>query len=81
MLGQLFGVKYETREIGSDAEATAELNQIMARERPNRPVLFDIDMGSFNHCVSLEGVRGDHVYYRDPFTGKMESMTKDEFRQ
>ncbi|MEW6432739.1 MAG: hypothetical protein AB1730_14640 [Myxococcota bacterium] len=81
MVGELFGVRYETREIGSDAEATAELNEILARERPNRPVLFDIDMGEFNHCVSLEGVRGDRVYYRDPTTGRTESMSKAEFRE
>lgn len=81
MVGELFGAKYETREIGSDAEATAELNQIMSQERPNRPVLFDIDMGDFNHCVALERIQGDRVYYRDPYSGEMESMSKDEFRQ
>ncbi len=83
MVGQLFGVKYETKQIGSDAEATAELNEIMARERPNRPVLFDItiDGQQSNHCVSLEAVRNGRVYFRDPTTGERESMTVDEFRQ
>ncbi len=82
MVGQLFGVKYETKEIGSDAEATAELNEIMARERPNRPVLFDItiDGQQSNHCVSLEAVRNGRVYFRDPTTGERESMTVEEFR-
>ena len=81
MVGELFGAKYETLEIGSDAEATAELNQIMSQERPNRPVLFDIDMGDFNHCVALDRIQGDRVYYRDPYSGEMESMSKDEFRR
>ncbi|MBI5481431.1 MAG: hypothetical protein HY906_21415, partial [Deltaproteobacteria bacterium] len=83
MVGQLFGVKYETKQIGSDAEATAELNEIMARERPNRPVLFDItvDGQQANHCVSLEAVRNGRVYYRDPTTGDRQSMTVDEFRK
>ncbi|MCC6334457.1 MAG: hypothetical protein IT380_10780 [Myxococcales bacterium] len=81
MVGELFGVEYETREIGSDAEATAELNEIMSRERPSRPVLFDIDMGDFNHNVSLDRISGDRVYYRDPYTGRETSMSKEEFRQ
>ena len=82
MVGQLFGVKYETKEIGTDVEATAELNEIMARERPNRPVLFDImiDGQQSNHCVSLEAVRNGRVYFRDPTTGERESMTVEEFR-
>ncbi len=83
MVGQLFGVKYETKLIGSDKEATAELNEILSRERPNRPVLFDIviEGSQSNHNVSLEGVRGDRVFYRDPTTGVRESMTVDEFRK
>ncbi|MDP3574220.1 MAG: hypothetical protein Q8S42_26580 [Archangium sp.] len=82
MVGELFGVEYETREIGSDAEATAELNQILERERPNRPVLFDImiDGSQSNHCVSLESVKNGRVYYRDPTTGERESMSVEEFR-
>lgn len=81
MVGELFGAKYETLEIGTDAEATTELNEIMSQERPNRPVLFDIDMGDFNHCVALEKIVGNRVYYRDPYTGDMQSMSKDDFRK
>jgi len=81
MVGELFGVEYETREIANDAQATNELNLIMGREKPNRPVLFDIDMGDFNHCVALDKIEGNYVYFRDPYTGKEASMTKAEFRE
>ncbi len=83
MVGELFGVEYKTREIGSDAEADDELKQILSRERPNRPVLFDImiDGQQSNHLVSLEGVRNGMVIYRDPTTGQRERMSVEEFRQ
>ena len=83
MVGELFGVAYVTKQIGSDTEATAELNEILARESPSRPVLFDImvDGSDSNHCVSLEGVKNGRVYYRDPTTGERESMSVEEFRQ
>ncbi|MEW5743552.1 MAG: hypothetical protein AB1938_31865 [Myxococcota bacterium] len=80
MVGQLFGVSYKTREIANDAQAREELGQILARERPNRPVIFDISMGpKSNHLVALEGIRGDKVYFRDPTTGDVRSMSKEKF--
>jgi hypothetical protein len=79
MTAQLFGARYETREIRDDDEARDELALIASRERPNRPVLFDISMGSFNHNVSLESVDDKRVSYRDPTTGDITSLTRDEF--
>jgi hypothetical protein len=81
MVGELFGAEYDTIEVTNDAQATAQLNSIMSKEKPNRPVLFDIDMGDFNHCVALDKIVGNDVFFRDPYTGKEMSMSKDEFRQ
>ena len=82
MIGQLFGVKYDTKQIGTDAEANTELKGILAHERPNRPVLFDItiDGQQSNHSVSLDTVRDGRVFYRDPTSGERESMTVADFR-
>ncbi len=79
MTGQLFGVQYQTREVLSDAQALAELQQLPAQERANRPVLFDLDYGSYNHCVAFEGVSNGQVRYRDPETGRVEQMSTQEF--
>lgn len=79
MTAQLFGARYETREILNDDEARDELARIASRERPNRPVLFDISMGSFNHNVSLESVDEKRVLYRDPTTGDIASLPRDAF--
>lgn len=80
MVGQLFGVSYKTREIANNAQARDELNHILARERRNRPVIFDISMGKKNnHLVALEAIRGDKVYFRDPSTGDVRAMSKEKF--
>ena len=79
MVGELFGEAYLTREITTDAEAEDELSKLASREGPNRPVLFDLNMGSFNHLVSLESVTSTLVKYRDPATGEIHSMTRSTF--
>jgi hypothetical protein len=81
MVGELFGAPYESLEIRTDQEAGAELGRILEREAPNRPVLFDIDMGKSNHLVSLSDVREGRVYFRDPSTGDERSMSAEKFRQ
>lgn len=78
-LGQLFGVRYKTIEITSDDMARKELEVIASQERHDRPVLFDINMGSFNHNVSLERVTDKMVFYRDPATGDVKGMDRAEF--
>jgi hypothetical protein len=78
-LGQLFGARYTTVEILDDDMARRELEVIASRERPNRPVLFDLNMGSFNHNVSLERVTDKMVFYRDPTTGDVKGMDRAEF--
>jgi hypothetical protein len=79
MVGQLFNEHYVTREITSDAEAADELSKLASREGPNRPVLFDLNMGSFNHLVSLEEVTSKSVKYRDPATGEVLTMSRRDF--
>jgi hypothetical protein len=79
MTGQLFGSRYETLQVLNDDMARAELAVISSRERPNRPVLFDINMGSYNHNVSLESVTDKKVFFRDPSTGDVKAMDRSDF--
>lgn len=80
MVGQLFGVGYQTVEVQSDAQADQVIGEMLSMERPNRPVLFDLDMGDFNHLVALDGFDGNNVRFRDPYTGEVETMPFSEFR-
>lgn len=77
---QLFGVEYETTKISSNAEAQRALMQLNRDERPNRPVLIDLVVDDkSNHCVAFEGFRNGRVYFRDPATGKLDSITQQQF--
>jgi hypothetical protein len=82
MLDQLFGVKYVTDELPDTASRAAELNDLknyVAVGR-NRPVLMEIDQGSFNHAVTFEMMKDNKIYFRDPY-GTLRSMSQDAFLQ
>ncbi len=80
MLRQLFGVRYETKSLPSEssrAKALAELSTYVTAGT-NRPVLLEIDQGSFNHAVTYEMQKNDRVYFRDPY-GQVRSMPENAF--
>ncbi|MHB8878170.1 MAG: cysteine peptidase family C39 domain-containing protein, partial [Myxococcaceae bacterium] len=82
MLEQLFGTKYKTSKMSTPKQ----VNTVLERLRPyetsgvNRPVLLEIDEGSFNHVVTYEKMQGGMVYIRDPY-GHESSMTEEAFRR
>ncbi len=80
LLGQLFGVKYSTDELPDAASRAKELNSLKSYVAVgrNRPVLMEIDQGSFNHAVTFEMMKDSKIYFRDPY-GTLRSMTQDAF--
>ena len=80
MVGQLFGVSYETTKISTNEEAAAALATLNRSNVPNRPVLVDLVVDDkSNHCVAFEGFRDGRVYFRDPQTGKKDSISEQQF--
>lgn len=82
MLNQLFGVKYTTDELPDSASRAKELNQLKSYVAVgrNRPVLMEIDQGTFNHAVTFEMMKDNKIFFRDPY-GTLRSMTQDAFLQ
>jgi hypothetical protein len=82
MLRQLFGVKYETRSLPTEASRAKALQELRgyATVGTNRPVLLEIDQGNFNHAVTYEMQKNDRVYFRDPY-GQIRSMPQEAFIQ
>ena len=80
MLTQLFGVKYGTDTLFSEAEGAKALLKLRgfdatANENENRPVLLDLDQGDVNHAVTLERIADGQVFFRDPY-GELRSMSE-----
>ena len=80
MVGQLFGIDYTTTRIENDEQAAAALATLNKSNTPNRPVLVDLVIDDkHNHCVAFEGFSNGRVYFRDPQTGKKDSITEQQF--
>lgn len=80
---QLSNAKYERYDIPDDKTAAGVADVLAGKSTitVNSPVLVDIDMGSFNHCVAFDGIDQDNVFLRDPETGNRESMSLAEFNK
>ncbi len=81
LLENLFGVSYTTDTLDTPARMNAVLSRLKpyVAEGTNRPVLLEIDEGSFNHVVTYERMRGNVITYRDPY-GRLGTMTESSFR-
>ena len=80
MVGQLFGIDYTTTRIENDAQAATALATLNKSNVANRPVLVDLVIDdTHNHCVAFEGFSNGRVYFRDPQTGKKDSITEQQF--
>ncbi|PZR08239.1 MAG: hypothetical protein DI536_25370 [Archangium gephyra] len=81
VLRQLFGVNYESKQFLTEADGAKALEKIRnysARGAQNRPVVLQIDQGDFNHAVTLDSVKNERVYFRDPY-GVLRSMPENQF--
>lgn len=81
VLRQLFGVNYQSKQFLTEAEGAKALEKIRdytARGAQNRPIVLQIDQGDFNHAVTLDSVKNDRVYFRDPY-GVLRSMPEAHF--
>ncbi len=80
MLTQLFNITYQTDELPDLASRKAELADLQnyVAVGRNRPVLMEIDQGSFNHSVTFEMLKDNKIFFRDPY-GTLRSMTTDAF--
>lgn len=80
MVGQLFGIDYTTTRIENNEQAAAALATLNRSNAPNRPVLVDLVVDeTHNHCVAFEGFSNGRVYFRDPQTGKKDSISEQQF--
>lgn len=82
VLRQLFGVNYRSELFQTAAEGAKALEKLRtydSREAQNRPVILQIDQGSFNHAVTFERVADQRVYFRDPY-GALRSMPENQFK-
>lgn len=81
VLRQLFGVNYESKQFLTEADgakALEKLRNYSARGEQNRPIVLQIDQGDFNHAVTLDSVKNDRVFFRDPY-GVLRSMPENQF--
>ncbi len=81
VLEQLFGIKYSTDQMATEAEGQRMLEKLRgfdARKQPNRPIILDIDQGNINHAVTLERITQGRIYFRDPY-GSLRSMPDTMF--
>lgn len=82
VLRQLFGVNYRSELFQTEAEGAKVLEKLRsydARSAQNRPIILQIDQGSFNHAVTYERVADQRVYFRDPY-GELRSMPEEQFK-
>lgn len=82
VLRQLFGVNYRSERFQTEAEGAKVLEKLRnydSRSAQNRPILLQIDQGSFNHAVTFERVADNKVFFRDPY-GELRSMPEDQFK-
>jgi hypothetical protein len=82
VLRQLFGVNYRSERFQTEAEGARVLEKLRnfdSRSAQNRPILLQIDQGSFNHAVTFERVSDNKVFFRDPY-GELRSMPENQFK-
>lgn len=75
LLDQLFGPGYETYQLSTEAEwrdVLTELGTFTAKR--DRPVVINLDQGSYNHAVTLEHIDNGQATYRDPY-GALRTVT------
>ncbi len=81
VLRQLFGVNYESKQFLTEADGAKALEKLRtytARGEQNRPIVLQIDQGDVNHAVTLDSVKNERVYFRDPY-GVLRSMPEAHF--
>lgn len=93
VLSQLFGLKYESKQLPTEESAAAALKQLRgfdSRKNVNRPVILSLDAGPSDkpgpngearrnrHAVALESIKGGRVYFRDPH-GSLRSFPEESF--
>lgn len=82
VLRNLFGVNYRSELFQTEAEGSKVLEKLRgldSRTMQNRPIILQIDQGSFNHAVTFERVADQRVYFRDPY-GELRSMPENQFK-
>jgi hypothetical protein len=81
VLRQLFGVNYQSKHFYTEAEGARALEKLRtydARGHQNRPIVLHLDQGDVNHAVTLERVKDERVFFRDPY-GVLRSMPEAYF--
>ena len=81
LLSQVFGVKYSSSILETEAESGRALERLRKYDPmgpEHKPVIFEINQGSFNHAVTFEQVKGGRVFFRDPY-GVPRSIPEEMF--
>jgi hypothetical protein len=80
LLTQLFAVPYATEKLRNPEQATKALTELRGYDTRsgNRPVILELDMGTFNHAVTYEFMKEGRVFFRDPY-GAERSMPEAAF--
>src|SRR5207244_10330374 len=81
MLSQLFGTRYAAVNLTTPQQRDDMVKELRSYDpkKARRAVVMDIDLGQHNHAVTFDGIKGDRVFFRDPY-GRRSSMSVEQFK-